>query len=75
MRGLALMVLAGLGMAWLPRSLVGADLKADILAAFDPEGLHHPLDIAIYAHRPKGSDQDVALWQHLAQIDLAALMD
>ena len=68
------MVLAGLGMAWLPRSLVGADIKAGTLAAFDPDGLHHPLDIAIYAHRPKGADQDVVLWQHLAQIDLAALM-
>ncbi|MDQ0391541.1 LysR family transcriptional regulator [Labrys monachus] len=68
------MVLAGLGMAWLPRSLVGADIRSGVLAAFDPDGLQHPLDIAIYAHRPRGSDQDVALWQHLAQIDLAALM-
>jgi DNA-binding transcriptional LysR family regulator len=68
------MVLAGLGMAWLPRSLVGPDIKANVLAALDPESLYHPLDIAVYARHPRGDDQDVALWQHLAQIDLTALM-
>jgi LysR family transcriptional regulator, hypochlorite-specific transcription factor HypT len=68
------MVLAGLGMAWLPRSLVGADIESNRLAALDPDRLHHPLDIAVYGRNPRDGDQDVALWQHLAQIDLGTLM-
>lgn len=69
------MVLAGLGMAWLPRSLIGPDLKSNLLAAIEPEKFNHPLDIVVYARHPKGNEQDVAMWQHLAQIDLAALMN
>jgi DNA-binding transcriptional LysR family regulator len=69
------MVLSGLGMAWLPMSLIGADIKSNLLAAIQPEKFNHPLDIVAYARHPKGNDQDVAMWQHLGQIDLAALMD
>ncbi|HEY4164162.1 MAG TPA: LysR family transcriptional regulator [Dongiaceae bacterium] len=68
------MVLAGLGMAWLPISLIGPDIKSNILTAIEPEKFNHPLDIAVYARHPRGGDQDIAMWQHLAQIDLAALI-
>jgi DNA-binding transcriptional LysR family regulator len=68
------MVLAGLGMAWLPVSLIGPDIQSNLLVAIEPERFNHPLDIAVYARQPKGSDQDAAMWQHLAQIDLAALV-
>jgi DNA-binding transcriptional LysR family regulator len=69
------MVLAGLGMAWLPVSLIGPDIKSNLLVAIEPERFNHPLDIAVYARQLRGGDQDVAMWQHLAQIDLAALVN
>jgi len=69
------MVLAGLGVAWLPISLVGPDIKSNLLVAIEPERFSHPLDIAVYARQPKNSDPDMAMWQHLERIDLAALVD
>jgi DNA-binding transcriptional LysR family regulator len=69
------MVLAGLGVAWLPVSLVGPDIKSNLLVAIGPERFNHPLDIAVYARQPRSGDQDIAMWQHLAQIDLATLVD
>jgi DNA-binding transcriptional LysR family regulator len=68
------MVLAGLGMAWLPRSLVAADLRAGRLAAIDGDRFRHPLDVVVYAHSPGRDELAITLWQHLAQLDLAQLM-
>jgi len=68
------MVLCGLGSAWLPRSLVGGDIRAGRLAPIDPDGLNCPLDVVAYARRPTDGAADIALWRHLAQIDLGGLM-
>ena len=68
------MVLAGLGLAWLPRSLITGDLAAGRLAALDPDRMRHPMVVALYARPPAGNASDIALWQHLAQVDLSRLI-
>ena len=68
------MVLAGLGLGWLPRSLARADIAAGRLAVLDPDRMRHPMAVALYARPPGDNASEVALWQYLAQIDLSGLI-
>ncbi|HTH98758.1 MAG TPA: LysR substrate-binding domain-containing protein [Stellaceae bacterium] len=69
------MVLAGLGFAWLPRSLVGEDLRNGRLAALDPDGLNRPLEVVAYLHHQSEAASEAALSRHMARIDFARLME
>ncbi len=69
------MLLAGLGFAWLPRSLVLDDLERRRIVQIDEATLYHPMGVAIYAC-PQGSHAlTPSVLDHLRSVDLQALID
>lgn len=68
------MVLAGFGVAWLPRSLIGPDLKAGLLVAFDPGRLCYPLDVAVYVRHANNKHQNTSFWKYLSKINPESLV-
>lgn len=69
------MVLAGLGFAWLPRSLVLNDLAEGRIAQLDPDAMVHPLGVAVYAcPQDSGAFTEIVLG-HLQSVNLQALIE
>lgn len=60
------MALEGRGIAWLPQSLIGAELASGALVGAAPEAMNIPVEIRMYRQRAVMSDKAEALWQ-LAQ--------
>lgn len=55
----------GLGLAWLPKSLVTPDLEAGVLAPAGGKKWHIPLDIVLYRLRRQSNSLTERIWQFL----------
>lgn len=69
------MLLAGLGFAWLPRSLVLDDLERRRIVQIDEATLIHPMGVAIYACPQDSHALTPSVLDHLRSVDLQALID
>lgn len=69
------MVLAGLGFAWLPRSLVMNDLTEGRIVQLDPDTMVHPLGVAVYACPQDSGALTATVLSHLQSVDLQALIE
>jgi DNA-binding transcriptional LysR family regulator len=66
--GIKEMALAGLGMAWLPESLVKRELRSGALVALDDTLASVPLELGLYrSARPRHPDAMQRLWAMLKQ--------
>ncbi len=74
--GLRLMALSGLGVAWLPLSLVRADLDARRLVPAGGAAFELPLRLMLLRHEAELAAQAERLWQYLmAQAEPAPVAD
>nr|WP_319385145.1 LysR family transcriptional regulator [uncultured Roseibium sp.] len=55
----------GMGVAWLPRSLVAPDMKAGILVQTGAPDWEVPLEIRLFRHRPHSNRVTRAIWSFL----------
>lgn len=69
------MVLAGLGFAWLPRSLVMTDLAEGRIVQLDPDDMVHPLGVAVYASPQDVGAVTTTALDHLQAVDLQAMLE
>ncbi|RZS79812.1 DNA-binding transcriptional LysR family regulator [Phyllobacterium myrsinacearum] len=69
------MMLAGLGFAWLPRSLVLSDLAQGRVVQLDPETMFQPLRVAIYCCPQDSSGLTATALSHLQSVNLQALIE
>lgn len=69
------MLLAGLGFAWLPRSLVHDDLESRKIIQLDGETLSHPMGVVIYACPQDSNAMSPSVLDRLRSVDLQALID
>lgn len=68
------MLLAGLGFAWLPRSLVVGDLEQRRIVQLDGDTLVHSMGVSIYACLQDSSVLSSGVLEHVRSIDLQALI-
>ncbi len=64
---LAAMTRLGLGLAWLPRSIIERDLATGTLAVVGDASLRVPLEIQAYRRKPPASGVVEALWSLLGE--------
>lgn len=57
--------LRGFGVAWLPRSMVAADLSSGLLAMWDNPALQIPFETRLYRRKQAPSDAVIAVWKAL----------
>jgi DNA-binding transcriptional LysR family regulator len=69
------MVLAGLGFAWLPKSLVLNDLAQGQIVQLDPETMFHPLGVGVYSCVQESSALTAAALDCLQSVNLQALIE
>lgn len=69
------MLLAGLGFAWLPRSLVLDDLERGQIMQLDEDTLFHSMGVAIYACPHDSGALSPTVLDRLRAVDLQALID
>jgi LysR family transcriptional regulator, hypochlorite-specific transcription factor HypT len=57
--------LRGFGVAWLPRSMVAADLSSGLLAMWDNPALQIPFETRLYRRKQGPSEAVIAVWNAL----------